>query len=163
MSQCIYCTKQCVRCSAYIFYFFYISCFQMGSWRFIEVKWFSWDEQSEEVSILEGETRLSDSILGLCKCLQVEVLVAQSCPTLCNPMDCSLPGSSIHGIFQAKILEWVVISFSRGSFQPRDWSRKWKWKLLSPVQLFPTPSLYSPWNSPGHSTEVSSVQFSSVT
>ena len=42
--------------------------------------------------------------------------VAQSCPTLCNPMDCSLPGSSVHGIFQARVLEWVVISFSRGSF-----------------------------------------------
>ena len=47
---------------------------------------------------------------------------AQSCPTLCNPMDCSLPGSSIHGIFQAKILKWVAISFSRGSSQPRDWT-----------------------------------------
>ena len=46
--------------------------------------------------------------------------VAQSCPTLCNPMDCSLPGSSVHGIFQARILEWVAISFSRGSSQPRD-------------------------------------------
>ena len=46
--------------------------------------------------------------------------VAQSCPTLCNPMDCSLPGFSIHGIFQARILEWVAISFSRGSSQPRD-------------------------------------------
>ena len=46
--------------------------------------------------------------------------VAQSCPTLCNPMDCSLPGSSVHGIFQAIILEWVAISFSRGSSQPRD-------------------------------------------
>ena len=43
------------------------------------------------------------------------VLVAQSCPTLCNSMDCSLPGSSVHGIFQARILEWVAISFSRGS------------------------------------------------
>ena len=41
--------------------------------------------------------------------------VAQSCPTLCNPMDCSLPGSSIHGIFQPSVLEWVAISFSRGS------------------------------------------------
>ena len=41
--------------------------------------------------------------------------VAQSCPTLCDPMDCSLPGSSIHRIFQAKVLEWVAISFSRGS------------------------------------------------
>ena len=40
--------------------------------------------------------------------------VAQSCPTLCNPMDCSPPGSSVHGIFQARVLEWVAISFSGG-------------------------------------------------
>ena len=46
--------------------------------------------------------------------------VAQSCQTLCDPMDCSLPGSSVHGIFQATILEWAAISFSRGSSQPRD-------------------------------------------
>ena len=46
--------------------------------------------------------------------------VAPSCPTLCNPMDCSPPGSLVHGIFQAWILEWVAISFSRGSPQPRD-------------------------------------------
>ena len=46
--------------------------------------------------------------------------VAQSCPTLCDPMDCSPPGSSIHGIFQARGLEWVAISFSRGSSWPRD-------------------------------------------
>ena len=45
---------------------------------------------------------------------------AQSCPTLCDPMDCSLPGSSVHGIFQARVPEWVAISFSRGSSQPRD-------------------------------------------
>ena len=38
--------------------------------------------------------------------------VAQSCPTLCDPMDCSLPGSSIHGIFQARVLEWGAIAFS---------------------------------------------------
>ena len=49
--------------------------------------------------------------------------VAQSCPTLCDPMDCSLPGSSIHGIFQARILEWVAVSFSRGSSRPRDWTQ----------------------------------------
>ena len=47
---------------------------------------------------------------------------ACSCPTLCDPMDCSPPGSSVHGIFQARILEWVVISSSRGSFQPRGWT-----------------------------------------
>ena len=41
------------------------------------------------------------------------ILVAQSCPTLCNPMDCSPAGSSVHEIFQARILEWVAISFSR--------------------------------------------------
>ena len=46
--------------------------------------------------------------------------VAQSCPTLCDSMDYSLPGSSVHEIFQARILEWVAISFSRGSSQPRD-------------------------------------------
>ena len=46
--------------------------------------------------------------------------VAQSCPTLCNLMDCSLPGSSVHGIFQAKELEWVAISFFRGSSWCRD-------------------------------------------
>ena len=50
-----------------------------------------------------------------------EVLVAQLCPTLCHPMNCSLPGSSIHGILQARILEWVAIPFSRGSSRPRDW------------------------------------------
>ena len=49
--------------------------------------------------------------------------VAQSCPTLCDPMDCSPPGSLVHGIFQAWILEWVAISFSRGSSQPRDWTQ----------------------------------------
>ena len=49
-----------------------------------------------------------------------ESQVTQSCPTLCDPMDCSLPGSSVHGIFQAIVLEWIAISFSRGSSQPRD-------------------------------------------
>ena len=46
--------------------------------------------------------------------------VAQSCPTLRDPMASSLPGSSIHGILDARILEWVAISFSRRSFRPRD-------------------------------------------
>ena len=49
--------------------------------------------------------------------------VVQSCPTLCNPTDCSPPGSSIHGILQARILEWVVICSSRGSSWPRDWTQ----------------------------------------
>ena len=53
----------------------------------------------------------------MCVCVRS---VTQLCLTLCDPMDCSLPGSSIHGILQVRILEWVVISFSRGSSQPRD-------------------------------------------
>ena len=48
------------------------------------------------------------------------MLVAQPGATLSNPMDCSLPGSSVHEILQARILEWVAISFSRGSSGPRD-------------------------------------------
>ena len=47
--------------------------------------------------------------------------VTKSCPTLCNPVDCSLPGSSVRGIFQVRILQWVAISFSRG----RSWLREW--------------------------------------
>ena len=42
----------------------------------------------------------------------VVLLVSQSCPTLCDPMDCGLPGSSVHGILQARILEWIAIPFS---------------------------------------------------
>ena len=63
--------------------------------------------------------------MGLCVCvclcehgnvnLKSESEVAQSCPTLCDPMDYSPPGSSLHGILQARVLEWVVISFSKGS------------------------------------------------
>ena len=56
------------------------------------------------------------SLLLLCCCW----LVAQSCPTLCDPLDCSLPGSSIHGISQGRILGWFAVSFSRRSSQPRD-------------------------------------------
>ena len=52
--------------------------------------------------------------------MKAKVLVAQSCPTFCDPMDCNLPGSSVHGVSQARILEWVAISFSRGSSWLRD-------------------------------------------
>ena len=67
--------------------------------------------------------------------------VSQSCPTLCDPMDCSLSGSSIHGIFQARVLEWIAISFSRGPSRPRN--RTWVsriagrcftiWATLDPI------------------------------
>ena len=57
----------------------------------------------------------NDKLSVPCSCMH-----AQSCPTLCNPMDCSPPASSVHVILQARILEWAGISSSRGSSQPRD-------------------------------------------
>ena len=60
---------------------------------------------------IDGETKETKDM---------KVLVPQLCLTLCNPMNCNPPGSSIHGILQARILEWVAISFSRASSQPRD-------------------------------------------
>ena len=63
-------------------------------------------EKADAVTIMGSRTR--------------EVLVSQWSPTLGDPMDCSLPGSSVHGILQARIVEWVAIPFSRGSSQPWD-------------------------------------------
>ena len=57
-----------------------------------------------------------DSINLMCVCAKL----LQSCPTLCNPVDCSLPGSSVHGILQARILEWVAMPSSRASSRARD-------------------------------------------
>ena len=62
-----------------------------------------------------GQGRVSTLRIVCCVCS-----VAQPCPTLCDPMDCSSPCSSVHGILQARVLEWVAISFSRESSQPRD-------------------------------------------
>ena len=64
---------------------------------------------------------------------KVKVLVIEPCLTLCDPMDCNPTGFSVHGIFQARILKWVAISFSREYSQPKDWTwvsriagREWK-------------------------------------
>ena len=65
----------------------------------------------------------NSGLLSSCLCCAVLCLVAQSCPTLCDAIDCSLPGSSIHGTFQARILEWVAMSSSGGSSQPGDWTQ----------------------------------------
>ena len=99
------------------------------------------------------------------------VRVAQWCPTLCNHIDCSPPGSSVCGILQARILEWVAISFSRGS----SWRRDWTWvscitgrfftiwatsesesHSVVPDSLQPH-GLYSPWNSPAQNTRLGSL------
>ena len=71
---------------------------------------------------LNINTNLNINVLYNLKVLALVRLseVTQSCLTLCDPMNCSLPGSLVHGIFQARILEWVTICFSRVSSQPRD-------------------------------------------
>ena len=61
------------------------------------------------------------SVRSCAMCARV-CLVTQSCPTLCNPVDGSPPGSSVRGVSQTRVLEWIVISFSRESSQPRDWT-----------------------------------------
>ena len=63
---------------------------------------------------------ISTSLLCVCVCVCVCVKSFQLCLPLCNHMDCSPPGSSVHGILQARILEWIAMSSSRGSFPPRD-------------------------------------------
>ena len=66
------------------------------------------EDKNKKMALSSLSTRFSEIYIEL---------AAQSCPTLCDPVDCSPPGSSVHGIFQARILEWVAISSSRGSSQ----------------------------------------------
>ena len=77
----------------------------------------------------------------------------ESCPTLCDPMDHSLPGSSVCGILQARILEWVAISSSRGSSQPRDQTAS----LVSPAsagRFFTTSATWTLWAQVNHRHQV---------
>ena len=69
-----------------------------------------------------GGANTEITVPGTCVvlCCVVLCVLVQLCLTLCDPMDCSLPGSSVHEIFQARILEWGAIPFSRGSSPPRD-------------------------------------------
>ena len=75
------------------------------------------------LSIFLSVYRWTQNILNLINLITDPIKesdIAQLCPTLCDPMDCSPPDSSVPGIFQARVLQWVAISFSRGSSQPRD-------------------------------------------
>ena len=77
-------------------------------------------------------------------------LVTKSCLTSCDPMDCSPPGSSVHGISQARILEWVTTSFSRGSSWPRD--QTW-------VSCIGRPLLYHWVTRKAYSTRIDVIKF----
>ena len=81
--------------------------------------WFGGEQRTKYISKRSLLRKLPEVILCVCVC----VLVTQWCPTLCNPMDYSPPGSSIHGVLQARILEWVTMPSSRGSSWPRDQTR----------------------------------------
>ena len=74
------------------------------------------------MKLIYGDRKQTSSCLNGCIKAEREERseVTQSCPTLCDPMDYSLQGSSVHGIYQARILEWVAISSPKGSPQPRD-------------------------------------------
>ena len=106
-----------------------------------------------------GKAGNAESII-FSTCVHAQAL--QSCLTLCDPMDCSLPGSSVHGVLQARILEWVAMPSSKGSSQPRNrtyvsstagrFFTHWAtWETLQPH------GLYGPWNSSGQNTGVGSL------
>ena len=98
--------------------------------------------------VAKSRTRLSDwtELTRYLEYLQC-ALVAQSCLTFCNPMGCSPPGSSVHGILQARVLEWVAMPFSRGSSWPRDRTQVFclagnfftVWATREAHSLWPTP------------------------
>ena len=81
-----------------------------------------------------------------CSFLERVCVQAQRCLTLCDPMDCSPPSCSAHGMFQARIREWVAISFSRGSSQPRNWNHGSCISCISRWILYPSFHLGSPGN-----------------
>ena len=87
------------------------------SWTLLERLSTGNSEETERKCWNQEYKLLFFQVRAVCYCL-----VTKSVPTLCNPMNCSPPGSAVHGISQARILEWVAILFSRGSSQPRDWT-----------------------------------------
>ena len=119
-----------ISCALY-FYYCYISSTSDHQHQILEVgdpcirkatsKEISWPARCSQVSTAEpnAETPGSTKSASFHR-FTVSVLVTQLCPTLCDPMECSLPGPSVHGTLQERVLEWVAISFSGGSSWPRD-------------------------------------------
>ena len=88
-------------------------CFQGKPFNITVIQAYALISNAEEAEVEQFYEHLQDL-------LESESEVTQSCLTLCDLMDCSLPGSSVHGIFQVRVLEWVATSFSRESSQLRD-------------------------------------------
>ena len=96
------------------------SVFIVGWWTFPVINHSFNNKHLSEYRVIEGPVwslRITNVNIR-----QVQGTCAPSCPTLCDRMDCNPPGSAVHGISQARTLEWVAISFSRGSSWPRDWT-----------------------------------------
>ena len=127
--------------------FFHKLCLWHYSWKSFSCMWVWWVTEIFFPSFLATDT--FDSLIYRCAAAKS----LQSCPTLCDPVDSSPPGSPIPGILQARTLEWVAISFSNA------WKWKGKVKSLSRVQLLVTPwtsahQALRPWDFPGKSTGV---------
>ena len=96
--------------------------------------------------------------------MKSESEVPQSCPTLCNPVHCNIPGSSVCGILQARVLEWVAISFFRALPDPgvKPRSPELSVQLLSRVRLFATPSIAALQASLSITISLSSLRLTSI-
>ena len=79
-----------------------------------------WMGADVKIKSIRNSQQLIDCV---CVCVCVCVLVAQSCPTPGNPIDCSPPGPSVHGTLQARTLEWVAISFSKRNYRKKESDR----------------------------------------
>ena len=108
--------------------------------RFLGLPWQAWSNiSSERLSRWSNQKNNESADSSACKGKMLPntdqryACLSRSCPTLCDPMDCSLPGSSVRGIFQARILEWGAISFSRWSSNPGIEPTS----LVSPLPLAP--------------------------
>ena len=82
----------------------------------------AFDVLSIDIEVIVMKSLYLGICIVVCVCMCVCVWVAQLCQTICHPMDYSLPGFSVHGILQARILEWIAIPFSRGTSNLRDWT-----------------------------------------
>ena len=98
----------------YIYTMEYYSAIKKNAFESVLMRWMKLEP------IIQGEVSQKENHQYSILMDESESEVYQLCPKLCNPMDCSPPGSSIHGILQARVLEWGAITFSRGSAWPRD-------------------------------------------
>ena len=115
------------KASVYIDTNFRIKRHCLNRWRekiFLFIKYLKWVNVTLQwIGELSLKPTFSELEFVFCHLLVIDLEVTRSCPTLSDHMDCSLLGSCVHGILQARILEWVAILFSRGSF----WTKGWTW------------------------------------